>query len=65
MEVELRFSAGIAEILNTASQDDFSSNGDYEISLSVCRKLLNKDLKESYFYSNMTEEDIFSTFCGS
>lgn len=56
-----------AEILNTASEKDFTSKSDYEISIFICKKFLNKknELNTEEIYSNMTEEDIINIFCGN
>lgn len=55
------------EIAKSASEEEFSSKSDYELSLFVCKKLLhvsNESCTET-FYSKITDEDIINTFCGN
>lgn len=56
-----------AEILNKSSEKDFTSKSDYEISILICKKFLNKKnaINEEDIYSNLTEEDIINIFCGN
>ena len=55
------------QILKKASEKEFASKSNYDISLFICRKLLNKNegSDNEDFYSNLNEEDIINIFCGN
>ncbi|MGN0350228.1 MAG: hypothetical protein ACI4ES_01145 [Roseburia sp.] len=54
-------------VLENASEKDFATKSDYEISIFICRKFLDiqNKIDNEDFYSCMTEEDIINTFCGN
>ncbi|UTC95206.1 hypothetical protein E4N85_05465 [Treponema denticola] len=55
------------EILENGTEKEFGSKSNYEISLFICRKLLNEnnEFDSEDFYSDMGEEDIINVFCGN
>lgn len=55
------------EILKNGSEKNFGSEGNYELSVYICRKFLDEknELYSAGIYSNMNEEDIINVFCGN
>lgn len=55
------------QILKKASEKEFASKNNYDISLFICRKLLNiyDESDNDDLYSNLNEEDIINIFCGN
>lgn len=55
------------QILKKASEKEFASKNNYDISLFICRKLLNiyDESDNEDLYSNLNEEDIINIFCGN
>ncbi|WP_407396678.1 hypothetical protein [Treponema sp.] len=54
-------------VLENASEKDFVTKSDYEISIYICRKFLDIQniIDSEDYYSGMTEEDIINIFCGN